>query len=114
MKLDSNTFKRLQRMITELSNVDLPEEEMIRVAIAGIRAHRHRRKGYTFSQNQLKYQLNKIKDMTFEELVDSVLTTKFDNFDDGSLEREPATTFHKIKIWFEDVPERVKSIRRRR
>ena len=83
MKLDGNTFKRLQHIINELSAIDLTEDEIIRVAVAGLKAHRHRRKGTTFTPNQLQYQLNKIKDMTFEELVDSVLT--------------------KLKLWFEDV-----------
>lgn len=112
MKLDGNTFKRLQRMITELSNVDLPEQDLIKITVAGIKAHRHRRKGTTFSQNQLEYQLRKIKEMTFEELLDSMFYADFENFDDGSLESEPVTTFGKIKLWFEDVPEKIKNIRR--
>jgi len=66
MKLDGNTFKRLQHIINELSAIDLTEDEIIRVAVAGLKAHRHRRKGTTF--NSGGNVLTKLK-LWFEDVI---------------------------------------------
>ena len=89
MKLDGNTFKRLQYLINQLS---------------AIKAHRHRRKGTTFTEEQLKYQLRKLKT---DDLVDEL-------FSDG-LEinnSKPGEFIGKVKLCFEDVAEKIKNIRR--
>ena len=104
MKLDSNTFKRLQYLINQLSAIDLTEDDLIKITTAAIKAHRHRRKGTTFTEEQLKYQLRKLKT---DDLVDEL-------FSDG-LEinnSKPGEVMGKVKLWFEDLPEKIKNIRR--
>ena len=104
MKLDGNTFKRLQYLINQLSAIDLTEDDLIKITTAAIKAHRHRRKGTTFTEEQLKYQLRKLKT---DDLVDEL-------FSDG-LEinnSKPGEVMGKVKLWFEDLPEKIKNIRR--
>lgn len=104
MKLDGNTFKRLQYLINQLSAIDLTEDDLIKITTAAIKAHRHRRKGTTFTEEQLKYQLRKLKT---DDIVD-------DLFSEG-LEinnSRPGEVMGKVKLWFEDLPEKIKNIRR--
>ena len=104
MKLDGNTFKRLQYLINQLSAIDLTEDDLIKITTAAIKAHRHRRKGTTFTEEQLKYQLRKLKT---DDIVD-------DLFSEG-LEinnSRPGEVMGKVKLWFEDVAEKIKSIKR--
>ena len=104
MKLDGNTFKRLQYLINQLSAIDLTEDDLINITTAAIKAHRHRRKGTTFTEEQLKYQLRKLKT---DDLVDEL-------FSDG-LEinnSKPGEFIGKVKLCFEDVAEKIKNIRR--
>lgn len=100
MKLDSNTFKRLQRIINELSAIDLTEDDLIKATTAAIKAHRRRRKGTTFTEEQFKYQLRKLRT---DDIVD-------DPFSNG-LEinnSKPGEVMGKVKLWFEDLPEKIK------
>ena len=96
MKLDGNTFKRLQHIINELSAIDLTEDEIIRVAVAGLKAHRHRRKGTTFTPNQLQYQLKKLENEPYEFYKAPPELDEF-TFNSGG------NVLTKLKLWFEDV-----------
>lgn len=109
MKLDGQTFKRIQRIITELSNIDLPEDELKEIAVAGIEAHRHRKKGVTFTYAQMQYRLRKNKSTT-PDLADKV-------FRQIPLEETNLLAKGKIKgkeilgrtkLWFEEVPAKLK------
>lgn len=112
MKLDGQTFKRIQRILTELSNIDLPEDELKEIAVAGIEAHRHRKSGTTFTEAQLDYRLrkNKTTSTTTANLADEI-------FRQIPLEEANLLAKGKIKgkeilgrtkLWFEEVPAKLK------
>lgn len=103
MKLDGQTFKRIQRIITELSNIDLPEDELKAIAVAGIEAHRHRRAGTTFTQAQLEYRLKKNKKPAVDladQIINKIPLRKTTLLDKGK------EILGKTKLWFEDVPKK--------
>lgn len=99
MKLDGQTFKRIQRIITELSNIDLPEDELKAIAVAGIEAHRHRKSGTTFTEAQLDYRLKKNKKPAVD-LADEIFRQM--PLEDTNLLKRGA------KLFFEDVPNKLK------
>jgi CRISPR/Cas system-associated endonuclease Cas3-HD len=106
MKLDGQTFKRIQRIITELSNIDLPEDELKEIAVAGIEAHRHRKKGVTFTYAQMQYRLRKNKSTT-PDLADKVFNLI--PLQDSVSSSKSKEILSKTKIWFEEVPCKLKN-----
>lgn len=105
MKLDGQTFKRIQRIITELSNIDLPEDELKKIAVAGIEAHRHRKSGTTFTEAQLDYRLRKNK-TKMSDLADEIF--KQMPLEDTNLRAKGKEILSKTKLWFEEVPAKLK------
>lgn len=103
MKLDGNTFKRLQHIINELSAIDLTEDDLIKVTTAAIKAHRHRRKGTTFTEEQLKYQLRKLKT---DDLVDELFRQI--PLEEANLLAKGKEILGRTKLWFEEVPAKLK------
>lgn len=108
MKLDGQTFKRIQRIITELSNIDLPEDELKEIAVAGIEAHRHRKSGTTFTEAQLDYRLrkNKTTSTTTANLADDIFRQI--PLEETNLLTKGKEILGRTKLWFEEVPAKLK------
>ncbi len=108
MKLDSNTFKRLQHIINELSAIDLTEDELKEIAVAGIEAHRHRKSGTTFTEAQLDYRLrkNKTTSTTTANLADEIFRQI--PLEEANLLAKGKEILGRTKLWFEEVPAKLK------
>lgn len=108
MKLDGQTFKRIQRIITELSNIDLPEDELKEIAVAGIEAHRHRKSGTTFTEAQLDYRLRKNKTTSTHtaNLADDIFRQI--PLEETNLLTKGKEILGRTKLWFEEVPAKLK------
>ena len=107
MKLDSNTFKRLQRIINELSAIDLTEDDLIKITTAAIKAHRHRKSGTTFTEAQLDYRLrkNKTTSTTTANLADEIFRQM--PLEETNLLTKGKEILGKTKLWFEEVPAKI-------
>lgn len=112
MKLDGNTFKRLQHIINELSAIDLTEDELKEITVAGIEAYYHRKSGTTFTEAQLYYRLrkNKTTETPDYDIVDEIF--KQMALEDVNLliksRAKGKELLGKAKLWFEEVPAKIK------
>jgi CRISPR/Cas system-associated endonuclease Cas3-HD len=106
MRIDSQTFKRIQKIMTEYSNIDLEEQELIDIATACIQAHRNRKKGVTFTYAQMQYRLRKNKSTT-PDLADKVFNLI--PLQDSVSSSKSKEILSKTKIWFEEVPCKLKN-----
>jgi len=112
MKLDSQKFKRFQRIVNELCSIGLPEDELKEITVAGIEAYYHRKSGTTFTEAQLEYRCkkNKTKNKTTEtpavDLVDEIFMQMA--LEQTNLLTKGKEILGKTKLWFEKVPDEIK------
>ncbi len=105
MKLDSQTFKRFQRIVNELCSIGLSEDELKEITAAGIEAYYHRKSGTTFTEAQLYYRLRKNK-TKMSDLADEIF--KQMPLEDTNLRAKGKEILSKAKLWFEKVPDEIK------
>lgn len=105
MKLDSQTFKRFQRIVNELCSIGLSEDELKEITAAGIEAYYHRKSGTTFTEAQLDYRLRKNK-TKMSDLADEIF--KQMPLEDANLRAKGKEILSKTKLWFEEVPAKLK------
>jgi hypothetical protein len=111
MKLDSQEFKRAQKIMREFCNINLSEQELIKIATACIQANFSRRSGTTFNQQQVEYRMNKIES---EEKISDLLDETFKSIGDeetnllakGKIKGKEI--LGRTKLWFEEVPAKIK------
>lgn len=105
MRIDSQTFKRFQRIVNELCSIGLSEDELKEITAAGIEAYYHRKSGTTFTEAQLDYRLRKNK-TKMSDLADEIF--KQMPLEETNLLAKGKEILSKTKIWFEKVPDEIK------